>query len=396
MQLVFSYLLRVQLQVQRFLQSVPANAASDCALIICLRVHACTICVCCVCLVQLQVQRFLQSMPANAASDCALNICLRMHACTICVCCVCLLRACADVAVATVTVGSPENSPEFPLTLAQPDPDPASQSEEEPVCRPHKSSPTHSHAHAYTAPCTKQAPLVSQDDTYSATESYITFVDKLSQSQSEEEPVCRPHKSSPTYTQPRTYPAPCTKQAPLVSQDDTYSATVGDTSTGTVATVVDTSSGDDTPARQPASSDDSVDLLHGSLNTPRPNRTYCPAPSPNSHSYPLPHNTRAGVKERGRTPARTARAAAIISPTYSPRGPKAFASARELKYGNRVRFSELYVHRSNVIPAKYFTDKNLTPGWGLFLPEHREGMVCVCALPVCMPSYVCMSACRVY
>ena len=71
-----------------------------------------------------------------------------------------------------------------------------------------------------------------------------------------------------------TYTAPCTKQAPLVSQDDnTYSATVGDTSTETVATVVDTSSGDDTPARQPASSDDSVDLLHGSLNTPRPNRT---------------------------------------------------------------------------------------------------------------------------
>ena len=38
---VFPCCARVQLQVQRFLQSVPANAASYCALIICLRVCAC-------------------------------------------------------------------------------------------------------------------------------------------------------------------------------------------------------------------------------------------------------------------------------------------------------------------------------------------------------------------
>ena len=132
----------MQLQVQRFLQSVPANVASYCALIICLRVHAQFVFVVFACCtrVQLQVQRFLQSMPANVASYCALITCLRVHTCTICV----GMRA--DVAVATVTVASPENSPgsypEFPLTLAQPDPDPASQSEEEPVRCPHKSSPT--------------------------------------------------------------------------------------------------------------------------------------------------------------------------------------------------------------------------------------------------------------
>ena len=107
--------------------------------------------------VQLQVRWFLQSMPANAASDCALVICLREHACTICFCCVCLLRSCADVAVAMVTVASPENSPdaypEFPLTLAQPDPYPASQSDEESVCRPHQSSPTYTQPRTYIA-CT--------------------------------------------------------------------------------------------------------------------------------------------------------------------------------------------------------------------------------------------------
>jgi len=74
--------------------------------------------------------------------------------------------------------------------------------------------------------------------------------------------------------------------------------------------------------------------------------------------------------------------------------PKAFTSARELKYEDRVAFSELYVRRSRVTPAKYFTDKNLTTGWGLFLPEHREGMcllrVCVRCLCACLHRRVCL------
>ena len=41
-------------------------------------------------------------------------------------------------------------SPEFPLTLAQPDPACPAESEEEPVCRAHQSSPPPAHAHCYT------------------------------------------------------------------------------------------------------------------------------------------------------------------------------------------------------------------------------------------------------
>ena len=178
------------------------------------------------------------------------------------------------------------------------------------------------------------------------------------------------------------------------------SATVADTSTGTAATVVDSaatvvdSSGDDTPgARQRARSGDSSDLLYGSLNTPRPKRTYA------SHIIPAltltPTASHAGVKERrGRTPARTARAAALISPIYSPRVPKAFTSARQLKYENRVRFDELYVKRSQATPHKCFTEKNLTLGWGLFLPHDRAGMcpgLYVCL--ACVHALECMSVC---